>query len=172
MGSVCLLAAWSWTRIEAAANPPSAAVRHAFFAAAAAASLLILLPVRAWQAHSLEHSYALAERQIQALEADVVIVGDTGLAFGTDLVRNDPFLQRRPIVLEAGAMSQDQLRELCGRYDVGWFLPAGAADAGIPVRIMRGPSVLAACAASFTRSAPANLPQSTNPAAERPVAGR
>jgi hypothetical protein len=131
LGTLSLLAAWSWTRLADAQDPARQRAARAVFAAAAAASLLILLPIRLWQVHAFVHPYAVAERAIQASHADVVLVDSEAMWFGADLVRNDPFLRNRPVVMELGALKPEQVQVLCGRYRVAMFGAAEAKAAGI-----------------------------------------
>jgi hypothetical protein len=130
LGSLCLLAAWAWTSLsEGTAGDP--APRRAIFACGLAASAALALPLRALQAHDFEHPYAVAVREIQTIDADIVIVDDYGLWFGADLVRNRPTLANRPLVVRASALSGDQLRSLCARGKAVWFKPEDAARAGV-----------------------------------------
>jgi hypothetical protein len=133
LGTLCLLAAWGWTRLTEDLDPAARRAAQAVFAAAAAASVLILLPLRAWQAHSFEHPYAVAERAIQATDADVVLVDGEGVWFGVDLVRNDPLWAHRPVVLSLNRLSASQIAGLCGHLRVSVFGPAQAHAAGISV---------------------------------------
>jgi hypothetical protein len=131
MGSACLLAAWGWTRLGEGAPPAQAKVQGAVLATSIAATLLILLPLRAWQAHAFVHPYAVAERTIQAMDADLVLVDGTGVWFGDDLVRNDPFLTNRPIVLDLVTLRPAHVRDLCSRYSVAVYGQSDAKRAGI-----------------------------------------
>jgi hypothetical protein len=119
LGNVCLLAAFGWIRLtgDAAARP----ALHRLFAAAAAVSLLVLFPIHAWQAHQWVLPYVRAEREIQQTPADVVIVDRRGLWYGLDLIRNDPFLQSSPKVLDLGGLDQTTLDWVCGHYRVAMF---------------------------------------------------
>lgn len=134
IGSVCLLAAWSWTQLASDAEPAGHRTGEAVFAAAAAASLLVLFPWRAWQTHAVEHPHAVAMRQIQALPADVVLVPGNGAAVDIDSVRNDPFLRNRPLVMYRPKLTDAQLTGL-GRCSVRAFSPHVAiAAAPAPTR--------------------------------------
>ena len=149
LGTLSLLAAWSWTRLTQGPDPAAQRAARAVFAAAAAASLAILLPIRLWQVHAFVHPYAVAERAIQATPADLVLVDSSAMWFGADLVRNDPFLTRRPLVMELGELKPAQVQALCARYRVAVFGAAEANAAG--VRLSGGAS--AAGADSFTVNA-------------------
>lgn len=65
---------------------------------------LLCLPVRLWQAHDFVRPYAEADAAIAAMDADFVIVEAHQGYYFQDLVRNDPWLQQRPIRLRGDAM--------------------------------------------------------------------
>ncbi|MGH7010435.1 MAG: hypothetical protein ACREEX_06325 [Caulobacteraceae bacterium] len=111
---------------------PAKQVRIAF-AVAALASALVLLPVRAWQAHQFVGPYAAAQKAIHHLPVGAVFVDDTGIWYGGNFVRNDPFLRNRPLVFEMRYLSAGQKRELRSRYTVSVFDRADAARYGVPL---------------------------------------
>jgi len=130
LGSFCLLGAWSWMRLsERKGAEPTA--RRPIFACGVAASLAALMPLRAWQAHAFEHPYAVAVRQIEAMNAQVVIVDDSGLWFGRDLIRNRPTLDNRPAVVASALLKPDQKLVLCARSRVAQFSSNDAARVGV-----------------------------------------
>lgn len=131
MGSGCLLASWYLTR---AARPPAVRSARSAFAFACAVSVFVLLPIRAAMTYAFEHPYAVAERRIKAMDAKVVLVDDAATAFGTDLVRNDPFLRRGPIVLGMGALRPNQWRNLCAQFRLSTFSGDAMAAAGLNSR--------------------------------------
>jgi hypothetical protein len=131
LGSVCLLAAWAWTRLTEPLGSDDKAIARVGFAVTAALSLLVLLPIRAWQAHRLVHPYALAHAAIDRAGAQLVLVDDKGSWFTTDLVRNDPYLSNHPIILSLGDLETGQASELCARYTISIFDAASAASFGI-----------------------------------------
>jgi hypothetical protein len=46
-------------------------------------------------------------------------------------VRNDPFLRGKPLTLEVGKMTPDQVESLCGRFSIAIFDKETAAAFGI-----------------------------------------
>ena len=58
---------------------------------------------------------------IGTFESKGVLVDDTGLRWGIDLVRNDPALQGRPLTLYFLLLKPEQLENLCGRYRMALF---------------------------------------------------
>jgi hypothetical protein len=91
------------------------------------------------------HPYAVANAQIQSAPADVVIVDhvdDPGFDPGT-LVRNDPFLARRPKVLQLADMDEAMVRQLCAGYAVMVFDGRNAQADGIDIVHYGRPAYLA-----------------------------
>jgi hypothetical protein len=126
LGSTCLLAAFAWGRLT---DPLSGAARRwagASFAVFAGVSFLVLLPLRASQAHAFVHPYARAWSAIARAPSNVVVVDPAGAWYASDLVRNDPYLRRGPLVFDIRALTDAQLDELCAHRTVSLF---GAADA-------------------------------------------
>jgi hypothetical protein len=60
-----------------------------------------------------------------------VLVHDNGIWFGQDLVRNDPYLRNRPLVMSLSALDESQMRFLCARYTISLFNSADARRFGI-----------------------------------------
>jgi hypothetical protein len=145
LGSTCLLAAWAWFRLTDGAEATSPGMPRTVFLIAAAASVLVLLPIRLWQVHDFVHPYATASREIRRMDVDLVLVDDTGVVFGTDLVRNDPFLTTRPVVMRLGTLGPKSLRNLCATHSVRLYGQPDAKRAGImmfedkskPTRVQR-----------------------------------
>jgi hypothetical protein len=131
LGSACLIAAFAWGRLTDDLDETQKAGARAGFALLTALSLLVLFPLRALQAHGLEHPYARAEAAIRASHAQVVLVDDTAPWFTADLVRNDPSLANRPLELGLRYLSQAQVRALCARHTVAIFSAADARRFGI-----------------------------------------
>ena len=131
LGSACLIAAFAWGRLTDRLDSPGNAAAGAAFVAIAAISLVVLLPIRAWQAHRFGRPYAAAEAAIRRSDAQIVLVHDNGIWFGQDLVRNDPYLRNRPLVMSLSALDESQMRFLCARYTISLFNSADARRFGI-----------------------------------------
>jgi hypothetical protein len=149
LGSIALLAAWSWSRLTSSLPLASQTLARAVFAAAAIVSVA-LLPLRAWQANRFVRPFAGAERAIQDSGARVVIVDTLGVWYGFDLVRNDPLFRRGPIVLPLALLTEPQVKALC-KDGVTVFGEAQAGQFGIrhdpwprPVDAERTPRLRAA----------------------------
>ena len=126
LGSMCLLAGLAWCRLGLEARRGG----QALFAAATLVSL-VLVPLRYWQAIEFAQPYALANTEIAKSDADVVIVDAPSHMFSIDLVRNVSRDPTGPVRMAAGALSDDQLKELCQAYKIEIFDGADAERAGI-----------------------------------------
>jgi hypothetical protein len=133
LGSVCLIAAWTWVSLTARLSPPAVRAAGLGLAFICAASLLVLTPLRTWQTWSYVRPYSIAAAEIEAARAPIVIVdheGQHGFDPGT-LVRNDPFLREGPKVMELSYMDDDMIRRACARGPVKVFSGHDALAAGI-----------------------------------------
>ncbi len=97
----------------------------------AGVSIVVFMPLRALQVSSFIAPYERAAQAIGRAVTDLVIVDRADHAFTADLVRNDPFLRHRPLILDLSQLSDEQIRTLCARGPLGYFGPQQAADAGI-----------------------------------------
>ncbi|HXQ13458.1 MAG TPA: hypothetical protein VN814_02410 [Caulobacteraceae bacterium] len=147
LGSICLTAAWAWSRLTDPLPAPRRAAANGALGLACAVSLLVLTPVRAWQAWRFVHPYAEANAAIQAkAPADVVIVDhESAVLFdmGT-LTRNDPFLERGPKVMALVDMNGAMVRELCATHYVWIFNGRSAIDYGLNLAPWHTPRGVAA----------------------------
>ena len=153
LGSMCLLAAWTWAEMTETIDAGQRRAMTDLFLAAAVLSAGILLPVRAIQTHAFVHPYALADAAIRHAAADVVLVDDRASLFTVDLVRNDPLLSNRPLVLHLSALNTDQIRALCAAHTITIFDRADAARLGIDVFKELTPSLATAARLSVLRGA-------------------
>ena len=122
LGSFCLLGAWGW--IVVTGVPAEAQTRPIAWAIVGLASLFtaaIVIPSRAVEIESFVAPYAAAERAIQASSSDLVFVDTNGSAYTTALVRNDPFLRNRPLVLDLSRLTTEQVESLCAAHTVSLF---------------------------------------------------
>ena len=84
-----------------AAGPRAAAQGRALALAGLAATALLLTPWRLQQVEAKVGPRAAAAAHVAALDADIALIEAERIWFGLDLVRNDPFLRNRPLVLSA-----------------------------------------------------------------------
>jgi hypothetical protein len=131
IGTMGLLAAWTWDRLTAGLDPAERRAAEGGFAAVALLSMLAALPTHAWQVHSFVTPYARAAAAIARTDADVVLVDERGIWYGQDLVRNDPFLRNRPVVLRLADLNDKQRAAFCTRYKIAIYDRNDAADTGV-----------------------------------------
>jgi hypothetical protein len=77
---------------------------------------LAALPLRAIQVESFVRPFWSSSELISHSAAEIVIVDDHRLWFGVDLVRNDPDLSNRPLVLSGRMLAPQHLLYLCSRF--------------------------------------------------------
>ena len=133
IGNLALLAGFGWiSAAREATARESAAMRAALFLSSAF-SLLVLLPAHLESAGSLTRPYALADAALRRARSDIVVIDKTGMRYGVDLARNDPFLRERPIRLMLQSLSDADLAALCARYSIELFDAANGAAYGVPL---------------------------------------
>ena len=138
LGSVCLLAAQGWVRATGA--PDCRSFDWPTMAASAAFALLVALPLHAVQVERFVRPYAAASEAIARADADIVIIDPTGIWYGADLVRNDPYLRDTPKVMALNHIAGVQLEALCRDYRVALFARAEAERFGIRTAETPGPT--------------------------------
>ena len=154
LGNACLLATCGWMRLsDRLERGAGRAAWQALLAATLAA--LAMLPYRAWQVSRMERPYAAASAAIAAAPADIVVVDTSGIVFGPDLARNDPFLRNSPKVMVLARLDAERLRALCARYRVALFAAPDAARYGVPIVRAEGARGQASVAAGLSAVAPA-----------------
>lgn len=153
LGSMCLLAAWTWAELTENIGVGQRRAMADLFLAAGVVSSGILLPIRAIQTHAFVHPYAMADAAIRHAADDVVLVDDRASLFTVDLVRNDPLLRHRPLVLQLAALNAAQIRALCASHTITVFDRADAARFGIQTFFEPAPSPATAARLSQLRGA-------------------
>jgi len=133
LGSIALIGALGWSRITERLAHADQGAAQVLFAGAAMFSILVLAPLRAVQARDLTRPYALAYSAIRRSPAQVVLIDARSAWYINDLVRNDPYLANRPLVMRARSLTKDQIGALCSRYTVAVLDSAQAASFGIRV---------------------------------------
>jgi hypothetical protein len=140
LASLAFLAAFAWSELTDALPAPAKAAARGGLIVAALVSLVALTPIRAWQAWSYVRPYDLADRQIRAAPAKVVVIdheGPLGFNPGT-VVRNDPFLgPGQPKVMQLTYMDAGLVRRICTAGGVAVFDGRSAAAAGIDTAASR-----------------------------------
>jgi hypothetical protein len=130
LGNVALLAAFTWDRLVGE-DRGGRDRGFQLVGIGAALSFLVLFPIQLWQAQRLVAPDARASQQIAQVDADYVLIDRGDIAYGADLVRNDPWLHNRPKILDLAELEPLQLRQLCRDHGLAIFgTPEGIA-AGI-----------------------------------------
>ncbi len=133
LGALALVAAAGWVALTDAGRPGGVWTgARTSFAICTLFAALVLLPLHALQARSFAAPYARAQAVIESSGADTVLVDATGVWFGDDFVRNDPFLAKPPKVMQLGFLSPGQVRALCASRSLALFDHRAAAAAGVP----------------------------------------
>lgn len=70
-----------------------------FVIAGASLSILAQLPLRCWQAERFVRPYARTADALHALPYDIVALDARDAWYSADLIRNDPFLENRPVIV-------------------------------------------------------------------------
>lgn len=95
LSCLVLVAVAGWSVLVEKIGQPTA---RSFLSAGLAASLLIALPLRCYQAETFIRPFARAAEAVHSMNADVVGIDPRLAWYSADLIRNDPFLEHRPIV--------------------------------------------------------------------------
>ena len=131
IGSCALIAAWGFVVLRQTVDEAFKAHARSLFIAASAVTLLALVPARIAQVREMVQPYAGALAAIRSTDADVVLVDSTGYRMAVDLVRNQPDLRNRPVILDLKFLKPGQAKELCAAHSVGLFDAAHARAYGI-----------------------------------------
>ena len=109
LSCLILVAVAGWGVLIEKAGEPRA---RNFLGVALAASLFIALPLRCYQAESFIRPYATASEAIHSMNAKVVGLDPRLAWYSADLVRNDPFLENRPVVAALAGLSPAEVTAL------------------------------------------------------------
>lgn len=137
LGSLSLLAAQGWIYLTGQHAHAAGRKQPAFLLLASVfVSVFVMLPWHAYHVRAFVAPYASAVAAIKQSDAEVVVVDPVDIWFGTDLVRNDPFLHNSPKVLALGYLDKAGLTKLCRRYDVAIFDRRDAPRFGLRIEQM------------------------------------
>ena len=125
IGPFCLLAGLGWARFR-----PRDALRPLIIGLfiTGLASLFLV-----WRTHAFVAPYAASHRLIDSSQADVVLVDPRGGLYVTDLVRGRNGVPGKPMVMNLGMLTLDQVDELCHNYVVELFDRAEFRPLGVPL---------------------------------------
>ncbi|MGI8431719.1 MAG: hypothetical protein ACR2MW_05435 [Chthoniobacterales bacterium] len=83
-----------------------------FLLAGTLLSLVVALPLRSHQAESFIRPFAKAAQAIQGMDAGVVGVDPDSAWYSADLIRNDPYLEIRPVVFALIRLRPEEVKTL------------------------------------------------------------
>lgn len=125
IGPFCLLAGLGWARFR-----PQGALRPLVIGLVITAVASIFL---VWRTHEFVAPYAASHRLIDSSEADVVLIDPRGGLYVTDLVRGRNGVPGKPMVMNLGMLTLEQVDELCRNYVVELFDRAEFRPLGVPL---------------------------------------
>lgn len=144
IGSLCLLAAYGWVAATERMTHEVRARATRVMAVAVVFSVVVLVPLRLQQAWAYTTPFAKARDAITRLNAEVVLIDDTGVFKANILPENDPFLRASPKIMMLSGLTPADLERLCGDRSVALFDKAAAASVGLRTFDAKGkPAVLA-----------------------------
>ena len=133
IGNLALLAGFGWIAATSEAMARAGAAMRTALLLSSAFSLLILLPAHLKGARALTEPYARADTALRLAKSDIVLIDKTGIRYGSDFARNDPFMRERPIRLALDKLSDADLAALCTHYSLQLFDASSSAAFGVPL---------------------------------------
>ena len=130
LGSWCLLAASGWLAVMRRSTADQGGAAVASLALASVATCVVVIPFQIRQAAAEVDPYRAAMQLIEHAGADIVLVDRTHITHG-ELVRNDPDLRNRPVVMDLFYVDAPALERLCKRYRVALLSEQRALDLGV-----------------------------------------
>lgn len=131
IGNLALLSAYGWISVTAQASATQTAACRSILTVSSLFAAFVLFPARATQAHDFAAPYARASAAIALARTDVVVFDRSDMIFAEDLIRNDPFMRNRPIVLDLTPLEKADLTRLCQSYSIATFDAAQGRKYGI-----------------------------------------
>ncbi|MFC3441358.1 MFS transporter [Sphingobium rhizovicinum] len=125
IGPFCLLAGLGWARCR-----PEGAMRPVLIGVMITALSSAFL---VWRTHEFVAPYAASHKLIESSQADVVLVDPRGGLYVTDLVRGRNGVPGKPMVMNLGMLTLDQVDALCASYVVELFDRAEFRPLGVPL---------------------------------------
>jgi hypothetical protein len=112
-GCLILLAVAGWDSLKKVIGTHAAAT---FVVCAIMASVMIQLPLRCQEAETFVRPYARANELFHQINADLVVFDPRLAWYSADLLRNDPFLKERPIIVSFFRMKEAESTLLQKRF--------------------------------------------------------
>jgi len=115
IGNVALLATAGWLAVEKLADRERRRTTAALLAFGVL-SVVAMLPLRVEQVERMVAPFAHARQYLQTIAADAVVIDTPSIFYGQDLVRNRPFLENRPVLVDLRHLSPAGVRQLCAAH--------------------------------------------------------
>lgn len=115
IGNLALIATAGWLAVEKMIDSDRRRIAAPLLVAGVL-SVTVMLPLRAVQVEQLVSSFANAYQYIRTTAADVVVVDTPSIYYGQDLVRNTPFLENRPVLLDIRHLDVSRIQRLCAAH--------------------------------------------------------
>lgn len=112
IGNFALIATAGWLAVEKMEARLRNRIVMSLFTAGTL-SVVVMAPLRAVQVEKLVAPFARGYEYISAIDADVVVVDTPSIYYGQDLVRNRPFLENRPVLLDLRHLNLPNVKRLC-----------------------------------------------------------
>ncbi|MEP7071745.1 MAG: hypothetical protein ABI839_05115, partial [Verrucomicrobiota bacterium] len=103
LGCLVLVAVAGWNALQEKVGLRRASL---FLASGIVASIVIQLPLRCWQVESFVRPYARTGVALHALPVQLVALDARDAWYSADLIRNDPFLKDRPLIVSLFMLNQ------------------------------------------------------------------
>jgi hypothetical protein len=94
-----------------------------FLVAGITASLAIQLPLRCFQVEAYIRPFAQTSEVIRASKVEIVGINPLDAWYSADLVRNDPFLENRPIIVSLLMLRREDV-DILSRREKAWIVTA------------------------------------------------
>ncbi|MEM8929567.1 MAG: hypothetical protein AAGE94_00230 [Acidobacteriota bacterium] len=107
------------------------AAARSFCAVGLVGALLVQIPLRTVQVEQVVRPFATSSAWMESLPVDFVVVQGEGTWYGWDLLRNDPFFERRPMIFESEQLYRENLDRLEPLGTVRGVWPAELAEFGM-----------------------------------------
>jgi hypothetical protein len=109
LGNIVLLATFGWSQL---AQQLGRAAALRMLAVSSCFAVLVQTPLRAFEIEREIRPFARARDFLQALPEKVVLIDHRLIWYGQDLIRNDPHLVERPLIVDMHRLSVDDLHKL------------------------------------------------------------
>jgi hypothetical protein len=129
--SLAVVAAAGWERLTELVGQRLA---NQFVLSAVILSVFIQLPIRCYQAERFVRPYALAAGTLGSLKTDLVALNPFQAWYSADLIRNDPFLEHKPIVVAVKPLSPEEARTLRAAGTTHFATPQELEQFGLATR--------------------------------------